>query len=107
LLVVPALAIDLAMQRIGRGHDWLLSAVIALAFVAFFFAAQWPFADFLMSPWARNALFVADRMDYGVSPLHQANFFTLNKPDNLAFGLPIAVVLAFVSWRCGLWGGNS
>jgi len=106
LLVVPAVAIDLAMQRLGRGRDWLLAAAIGVAFVALFVAAQWPFADFLMSPWGRNALFVSDRMDYGVQPARQALFFTLNEPDNLAVGLPIAVLLAFVSARCGLWWGN-
>jgi hypothetical protein len=106
LLVVPALAIDLAMQRIGRGHDWLLSAVIALAFVAFFFAAQWPFADFLMSPWARNGIFGSHHMDYGVSPDIQARWYRINPPDNLAAGLPIAMVIGAISARFGLWWGN-
>jgi hypothetical protein len=31
LLVAPALLIDLAMQRLGRGRDWRLSALIAIA----------------------------------------------------------------------------
>jgi len=106
LLVVPAFAIDLAMQRLGRGRDWLLSAIIGVAFVATFFAVQWPFANFLMTPWARNALFVSHVMDYGVDPVRQARFFTLHPPDNLAVGLPIAVLLGFVSARCGLWWGN-
>ena len=106
LLVVPALVIDLAMQRFGRGRDWRLSAVIAIAFVVAFLAAQWPFADFLMTPWARNAVFVADRMDYGAAPAFQARYFTLNEPDNLAFGLSVALLLGFVSARCGLWWGN-
>jgi hypothetical protein len=106
LLVVPALAIDLVMQRIGRGRDWQLTAVVAFAFLAAFLAAQWPFADFLMTPWARNAVFVADRMDYGVDQLSQQRFYTLNPPDNLARGLAIALALAFASTRCGLWWGN-
>jgi hypothetical protein len=106
LLVAPALAIDLAMQRIGRGHDWRLAAILAIAFVGAFLAVQWPFADFLMTPWARNPVFVSGTMDYGVNPVMQARWFTLNPPDNLARGLSIAVVLAFVSARCGLWWGN-
>src|SRR5262245_48385453 len=106
LLVVPALLVDVAMQRLGRGRDWRLSAVVAVAFVAAFFTAQWLFADFLMTPLARNAIFVADRMDYGVDPVRQARFFILRQPDNLAVGLPIAVALAFVSTRCALWWGN-
>jgi hypothetical protein len=105
-LVVPALLIDLAMRRIGRGRDWRLSAVIALAFVAAFLAIQWPFADFMTTPWARNRIFIADRMPYTVDPVFQARWYTLNPPDNLRVGLSIALALAFVSARCGLWWGN-
>src|SRR5262245_17843197 len=106
LLVVPALFIDLTMRRFGRGRDWRLSVVLAVAFVAAFLAVQWPFADFLMTPWARNAIFVADRRDYWTPPSFQAAFFRVHPPDNLAFGLPVALLLAFVSVRCGLWWGN-
>ena len=107
LLIVPALLIDLAMQRLGPGRDWRLSALIAIAFVIAFLAVQWPFADFLMTPWAQNAFFISDRIPYSIDPAFQARWFTLNKPDNhLASGLPIAMLLAFVSTRCGLWWGN-
>jgi hypothetical protein len=105
-LVVPAVLIDLAMRRVGRGRDWRLSAVIALAFVAAFLAVQWPFADFMMTPWARNRIFIADRMAYSVDPAFQARWYTVNPPDNLAAGLSIALAIAFVSARCGLWWGN-
>jgi hypothetical protein len=50
LLVVPALLIDLVMQRVGRGRDWRLSAAIAVIFVAAMVAAQWPFGT--SAPWA-------------------------------------------------------
>jgi hypothetical protein len=108
LLVVPALAIDFVMQRAkaGRARDWGLAALIALLFVATFVAAQWPFADFLMSPFARNDFFGSHRMDYAVPPQIQERWYVMNEPDNLATGLPIAVGLAFVSARLGLWWGN-
>src|SRR6516164_836827 len=63
LLIVPAFALDLVMQR-GRGriNDWLLALVVASLFLATFIAVQWPFADFLMTPAARNWLFVSHRM---------------------------------------------
>ncbi len=105
-LVVPGMLIDLAMRKMGRGRDWRLSALIAFAFVAAFLVVQWPFADFLMTPWARNRIFIADRMPYSVDPVFQARWYTLNRPDNLMAGLSIAVVLAFVSARCGLWWGH-
>ena len=122
LLVVPALAIDLLIRRVApvnpgvpatrtlrRGvawRDWGLAVALAVVFVITFLAVQWPFAEFLVSPWARNDLFGSHRMDYGVPPEIQQRFYQLNPPDNLAVGLPIAIAIAFVSARLGLWWGN-
>jgi hypothetical protein len=105
-LVAPAVLIDLAMRRMGRERDWRLSAVLAIAFVAAFLVVQWPFADFMMTSWARNRIFIADHMPYSIDPAFQARWYTVNPPDNLALGLSIALGLAFVSARCGLWWGN-
>ena len=110
LLLAPALGIDLLMQRSRRrgdgGRDWLLAAAIAVVFLALFLAVQWPFADFLVSSWARNWMFGTHRMPYMLPPQIQARWFQLNPPEALATGLAVAVVLAFVSARCGLWWGN-
>jgi hypothetical protein len=107
LLIVPAFALDLVMHRTrGRMNDWVFAAIAAVIFLVTFLAAQWPFADFLMTPWARNWFFVSHRMPYTVDPSMQARWFRLNPPDGLATGLPIALVLAYVSARCGLWWGN-
>ena len=108
LLVVPAIVIDLVMRRVapGRWRDWGLAAVLAVVFVATYLAVQWPLADFLVSPWARNDVFGSHRMDYSVSPQIQARWYQLNPPDDLAVGLPIAVAIGFVSARLGLWWGN-
>jgi hypothetical protein len=108
LLVVPGMVIDLVMRRVapGRWRDWGLAAALAVVFVATFLAVQWPFADFLVSPWARNDLFGSHRMDYGVPPQIQARWYQLNPPDNLSIGLAIAVAVGFVSARLGLWWGN-
>lgn len=105
LLVVPAVCIDLLMRRV-RGRDWTLAAAAALVFVAAFLAIQWPFADFLMTRWARNWFFVSNAMQYNIDPQMQARWYQLNPPDDLAKGLPVAVALGFVSARCGLWWGN-
>ena len=75
-----------ATSTAGRARDWGLAALIALLFVATFVAAQWPFADFLMSPWARNDFFGSHRMDYGVPPEIQERWYRINPPDNLAIG---------------------
>jgi hypothetical protein len=107
LLVVPALALDVVTHRTrGRMNDWLFAAVAAVTFLIVFLAAQWPFADFLMTPAARNFLFVSHRMPYGADPGMQARWYLLKPPDNLAIGLPIAAGLGYVSARCALWWGN-
>lgn len=106
LLVVPAFFIDLLMRRVRVRSDWTLAAVLGGAFLATFVAAQWPFADFLMTERARNFIFVTHRMQYSVSPAMQARWYQLNPPDNLALGLPVALALAIISARLGLWWGN-
>ena len=107
LLIVPAFALDLVLQR-GRGriNDWLLALIASAAFLLAFLVAQWPFADFLMTPAARNWLFVSHRMPYSVDPAFQARWYTVKAPDDLAIGLTIAVAIGYASARCGLWWGN-
>jgi hypothetical protein len=105
LLFVPALCVDLAMRRV-RGHDWRLSLLVGIVFVAAFLAGQWPFADFLMSPWARNWVFATHRLPYQVDLAFQQRWFVLEPADTLRIGIPIAVLLACVSTRLGLWWGN-
>ena len=107
LLIGPALALDLVMQRTRRRiNDWVLALLASAVFVVTFLAVQWPFADFLMTRWARNWFFVSQRMPYSVDPSMQAHWYRLNPPDRLAVGLPIAVAIGYASARCGLWWGN-
>jgi hypothetical protein len=106
LLLVPSLALDLVLQRRRGMGDWILAQVASAVFVVTFAAAQWPFADFLMTPAARNWFFVSHRMPYSVDPAMQARWYRLNPADSIAAGLPIAIAIGFVSARCGLWWGN-
>ena len=109
LLVAPALAIDVVMHRLrgtGRTNDWITAGIVAVVFVAAFLAAQWPFANFLMTPWARNWIFATHWQPYYVEPFFQQRWYTIEPADNLIVGLPIAVALAFLSARSGLWWGN-
>jgi hypothetical protein len=107
LLIVPAFALDLVMQRTrGRINDWLLALLASTVFIATFLAAQWPFADFLMTPSARNWFFASHRMPYSADPAFQARWYRLNPPDQLSVGLLIALAIGYVSARCGLWWGN-
>jgi len=57
LIVVPALGIDLLRPRLRRWNRWRISVVFGVVFLGTFVAVQWPFANFLQSPAARNWVF--------------------------------------------------
>src|SRR5687768_6070916 len=63
LVIIPAVAIDLLMRRV-RGHDWVLSVLTGLMYVAIMLAVHWFFAEFLLSPYARNFVFGVDQWAY-------------------------------------------
>ena len=104
LLIVPAIAIDLVMKR--RFNDWALAAVLSIVFIAVFAAVQYPFADFLVSPGARNFFFASNRMPYSAPPVLQQRWYQIAPHDNLVAGLSIAALVGYASARCGLWWGN-
>ncbi len=64
LVIVPAFAIDLILQRTTTWRPSLRAMAAGLAFLVVFIAAQWPFASFLMTPLARNWVFGTDYMDF-------------------------------------------
>jgi hypothetical protein len=109
LLVVPALGLDLVLQRWRRSRGWLLAGVLAAVFLALFVAAQWPFAEFLNSPAARNPLFGQHLRPYMIgetSFLARGEFLEPAAGMALVQGLTIALGLGVVSARLGLaWGG--
>jgi hypothetical protein len=105
LLIVPALAIDLTLQRIGKINPWALAVVLGSVFMLVFLAAQWPFADFLVSPWARNRVFAAHMFNYATPPTALARQFKLIEHGPLAGGLLFAWGFAIVSALAGIgWG---
>ena len=68
LLIVPAVVIDLLLQRTASWRPLMRAPLIGVAFFITFVAVQWPFADFLMSAAARNWFFGTMYMDYGTPP---------------------------------------
>jgi len=114
LLIIPALAIDLLLQRAGRRHDWLLALGLGLGFASLLVAVQWYFGEFLLSPAARNFFFGADQWPYMVAPgPWQHRFWSVPKDAAgnldglvLARGLAFAALFAMGSARIGLWWGN-
>ncbi len=113
LLIFPAFALDLLREQYGEKWGTWHSAIVAgVVYLAVFIAAQWPFADFLMSPAARNWVF-------------GTTYFGYNNPANLlydpyqfsdrldatraafAYGMSAAFIKAIIFCGIGLWLGNA
>jgi hypothetical protein len=109
LLIVPAVAIDLVHRRRREGsNEWVTACALGFAFVASLVVAQWPFTRFLVSsPLARNDFFLAERFPYWTEPGNwQTQFWSPQPAMTLAVALLVAIVLAAVSARAGLWWGR-
>lgn len=108
LLFVPAIGLDLVLQRWNAHRGWLLAAVLSLVFLAMFVAVQWPFATFLNSEYARNPLFGQHLRPYmtpASSAFAEGRFLQTAGGWSLISGLVTAAGLGIVSARLGIvWG---
>lgn len=114
LLVIPAFALDVLMHRIDSERNWMLAVLAGISFVLIMLVVHWFWADFMMSPAARNNFFAADRWAYfarlgswryeyqALDTDATGNF----SPMLLARGMGIAIVIAIISSRIGLAWGN-
>jgi hypothetical protein len=68
LILVPAIAMDAVRQRFASWPRGRLALVLGAVFLAILVAAQWPFAEFLQSPAARNGWFGGDYFAYFMRP---------------------------------------
>jgi hypothetical protein len=110
LLIVPAAAMDLLRPRLAGMGRWRAAAVLGVVYLGLLAAVQWPFANFLLSPGARNAFFGADYFSYDLPPAAAAarHVFTAWEKSRGEFwtGMAIALVSAVLTMRVGLtWGG--
>lgn len=110
LLIFPALAIDYIFAKFHQWNDWKLSILTAFAFVLVLMAFQWPFGDFLQSPYARNWFFAQESWYYAMPPdfEYRYAFQPWRESSGMALlqGTAIAIGLGFVSIRLGLAWGN-
>lgn len=114
LVIIPAFGIDVLMHRVNKQRPWVLATLAGTSFVLVMLAVHWFWADFMLSPYARNRFFAADqwayfsrlgpwRYEYLTLDLDAAGNFS---PLLLAKGVGIAIVLAVLSSRVGLAWGN-
>jgi hypothetical protein len=64
LVVVAAFVVDLILQRTARWRPLVRGLATGLGFFGAFIAAQWPLANFLLTPAARNRVFGTAYMDF-------------------------------------------
>ncbi len=114
LIIIPAIAVDVLMRKFGQQNDWKLAALLGVTWVAVMVAVHWFWAEFLVSPAARNFVIGADQWSYTdrLGPWRY-EFWTLDRdaarqwsPLAFAKGLGIAVVLSIVASRISLFWGN-
>lgn len=106
LVVVPAIGVDLVMQRV-RARPLILAPIISTVFLAAFMAVQWPFASFLMTEDARNWFFNADNFVYWMTP-GGVEWSRTFQPEEGSFGWKIlsAWIVGSISAWLGIWFGT-
>jgi hypothetical protein len=107
LVIAPALAIDLVRPRLEARPRWQRALVFGPLFVAVLVAAEWPFADFLMSEHARNWVFGTHYLPYMMHPdWYESRYAFMPEPD-LVGGLITAVLAACATSYLGLLLGDA
>ena len=107
LLIVPAIGIDLVIRRLEGRRNFVLAVAAGATFFVLLLAVQWPFAIFLLSPAADNAVFMGGRFfsyadHYGA---WMFQFWSDRDPFTATSAL-IAIGMAVVSAWLGLRRGN-
>jgi hypothetical protein len=111
LVVVPALAIDLMLQRTGGWRPIVRALAAGCLFLATFMVVQWPFANFLMTPFARNRFFGTQYFDFSTPArsLYARFLFVPPEATPVQFwrGMIIATVVSCVTMWIGLHAGRA
>ena len=109
LFIVPAVVLDLLWNKVDDWKRWQLTTVTGAAFLVSFVVVQWPFANFLMSPAARNRIFGMAYFAYfdPAGFLYNPYAFVAAEKTRGAFWITMAfaVVAAMITSRLGFaWG---
>jgi hypothetical protein len=110
LLIIPAIATDLVLQRTITWRPWVRGLATGVAFLGAFVAVQWPFANFLMSPLARNRVFGTTYLDFSTPPTSLYARFEFLPPEalsQLGRGMLIALLISCLMAYAGLHVGRA
>jgi hypothetical protein len=110
LIIVPAFAIDLVLQRTTTWRPIARALAAGVAFLCVFIAVQWPFADFLMTPLARNWVFGTEYMDFSTPARSLYARFLFAPPEaTVQFwrGMLVAALTSFAMVWIGIRAGRA
>ncbi|HMF77519.1 MAG TPA: hypothetical protein VK604_17805 [Bryobacteraceae bacterium] len=109
LLLVPAALLELFWNRTQAWKPWQTALASGPVFVLSLVAAQWPFANFLMSKYAANRFFATTMFSYGTKSTGDNFLRHFTTPEYgmiLTKGLVLAAVYAAVSTWIGIHLGR-
>jgi hypothetical protein len=110
LLIFPAMALDMVLNRTAKHGRWLEAVLAGTAFLAVLILVHWPWAEFMISPAARNAFFGQNYFPYAFPPsmYHFAWEFQHSDATRsaLLLGIALAWIFAVVSSRIGVAFGD-
>jgi hypothetical protein len=109
LILIPALVLDFVWPRMANWSNWKQAVVSGLLFFGVLVPVEWPFADFLQSPLARNAFFGSAYFDYFQNPQSYAatyRFVPYETAGEFRIGMAIAFACAIVSVWLGMGAGD-
>jgi len=110
LLIIPAIAIDYAIEKGRNSNKWLLAVMLSLLFVISFTPVQWYFSEVLISEIGRGWFFGRFSWPYFANPSYEFRFefnpYFSTYGWDLIKGLLIAVGIGILTSRVGLSWGN-
>jgi hypothetical protein len=109
LLIVPAMLLDLLWSRFGHRNKLIAALAGGPLFVLSLLAAEWPFADFLMTKASENRFFATGYYDYGTPSWSAEVRHQFVRPEYgaaLWHGLGFAMLYAAIGIWLGLTLGN-
>jgi hypothetical protein len=110
VLVLPgAIVLDFILGRFASRSDTRKAMIAGAGFLAATLAVSWPFAYFMMSPYARNWVFAMNEFSYDTPPSQYHLAWTLRAYEQTRvefwLGMLIALATTILSTRIGmLWG---